>query len=99
MSETNILKSLKASLPRIREIQDIDSLERKIFWEFRKEKQKRDKKRKKLFHPGTKVRFLDEAGLAQDGTVEKVLIKKIKIKADEDGWIYTVVPSRMGLRK
>ena len=78
MSETNILKSLKASLPRIREIQDIDSLERKIFWEFRKEKQKRDKKRKKLFHPGTKVRFLDEAGLAQDGTVEKVLIKKIR---------------------
>ena len=99
MSKTDILKSLKASLPRIREIQDIDSLERKIFLEFRKEKQKRDKKGKKLFHPGTKVRFLDEAGLAQNGIVEKVLIKKIKIKADEDGWIYTCVPSRMGLRK
>jgi len=99
MSKTSILKSLKSSLPRIKQIQDLDSFERQIFLEFRKEKQKRDKRRKELFHPGTKVRFLDEAGLAQDGTVEKVLIKKIKIKADEDGWIYTVVPSRMGLRK
>ena len=99
MSKTNILKSLRASLPRIKQIQDVDSLERKIFLEFRKEKQKRDKRRKKLFHPGVKVRFLDEAGGVQNGIVEKVLIKKIKIKADEDGWIYTIVPSRMGLRK
>jgi hypothetical protein len=96
---TEIIKNLRASLPRIKHIQDLDSFERKIFLEFRKEKQKRDKRRKKLFQLGTKVRFLDEAGLAQNGIVEKVLIKKIKIKADEDGWIYTIVPSRMGLRK
>ena len=95
----NILKSLKSSLPRIKQIQDLDSFERKIFFEFRKEKQKRDKRRKKLFQLGTKVRFLDQFGLAQNGIVEEVLRKKIKIKAEEDGWIYTIVPSRMGLRK
>ena len=92
----NILKSLKASLLRIKHIQDVDSLERKISRAFRTEKQKRDKRRKELFQRGTKVRFLDQGGLAQNGIVEEVLRKNIKIKAEEDGWIYTIVPSRIG---
>ena len=96
----NILKSLKASLPRIKHIQDLNSFERKIFREFREEKQKRDKRRKKLFKPGDKVHFLiPNRGIGEDGIVEKILRKKIKVKSDEDGWIYTIVPSRMGLRK
>ena len=98
--KNKIIKNLKASLPKIKHIQDLNSLENKIIYEFKKERDKRNKRKIKLFKSGDKVLFLPpNRGFAQNGVVEKILRKMIKVKSDEDGWIFTCAPSRMGFRK
>ena len=92
-----IIKNLKASLPKIKHIQDLRDLERDIFFEFREEKQKRDKAKKGVFKPGDKVVFLIH-GAPEKGIVERILTKKIEVKADEGQWLYRCNPSLIGLR-
>ena len=79
-------------------IEDLRSFEREISYMFREERQKRDKAKIKIFKPGDKVIFINY-GFPEKATVERVLNKKIEVKADNGQGICRVYPSMVGLRK
>ena len=98
MSRISLRNQLSAYLPRIKHIEDLRSFEREIFHMFREERQKRDEAKIKMFKPGDKVLFSNH-GFPEKATVERVLNKKIEVKADNGQVICRVYPSMVGLRK